>query len=253
MKKRHKTFKKSKFFGFVKAIGSLFVRRAKIIMTEGSIPKQAIFTTTHGIKPLIGIMKNELSLPKDLPFVTIGTHELCGSYFKRLRYGFHIHYRMRLGWGPVRAFLWTSIVVVYLGMMYKMARVIPSFRDMRSIRTMKESFSALDQGYSILIYPEDLEHMYNNVYVKFLPGFVLLAKLYYDKTGTDMPVVPCYFSAQFNRIIMGKPISVIKMLEEGKTREEVADFFRVKVNELYEQHIQPIIKKKEAKYHYDKA
>jgi hypothetical protein len=217
-------------------------------MPEGGIPKQAIFLTTHGIKPLVGIIKNELSMPKDIPFVTIGTHELCNPYFKRLRYGINIHYRMRLGWGPVRAFFWSTIVALYLGMMYKMARVIPSYRDMRSIKTMRESFRALDGGYSVLIYPEELEHMYNNVYLEFLPGFVFMAQQYYEKTGKDMPVVPCYFSCQFNRIVMGKPVSVVKMLKEGKTREEVADYFRVLVNNLYKDHIQPIIKAKEAKY-----
>jgi len=248
MKKRHKTFKKSKLFGFVKAIGSLFMRKAKLVYTDGEIPKQAIFLTTHGIKPLIGIMKNELSMPKNLPFVTIGTHELCNPYFKRLRYGLQIHYRMRNGWGPVKAFLWSSIVAFYLGMMYKMARVIPSYRDLRSLQTMRESFRAFDEGYSVLIYPEDLEHMYNNVYIKFLPGFVFMAQQYYEKTGKDMPVVPCYFSAQFNRIIFGKPLSVVDMLKEGKTREEIADHFRVIVNGLYADHIQPLVKAKEAKY-----
>jgi len=248
MKKRHKTFKKSKLFGIVKAIGSLFVRRAKLVLPEGGLPKQAIFLTTHGIKPLVGIMKNELSMPKEIPFVTIGTHELCNPYFKRLRYGINIHYRLRLGWGPIRAFLWSTIVAFYLGMMYKMARVIPSYRDLRSIKTMKESFSALDQGYSMLIYPEDLELMYNNVYLKFLPGFVFMAQQYHAKTGKDIPIVPCYFSCQLNRIIIDKPISVVEMLKEGKTREEIADFFRNKVNDLYAKHIQPIVREKEAKY-----
>ena len=246
--KRIKTFKKSRFFGLFKMIGSLFMRKCKLTLPEGGIPEQAIFLTTHGIKPLFGIMKNELSMPKDLPFVTIGAHELCNPYFKRLRYGLNIHYRMRNGWGPVTAFLWSAIVAVPLGMMYKMARVIPSYRDFRSIRTMKTSFQALDQGYSIMLYPEDLEHLYNNVYLKFLPGFVTLAQLYHKKTGKDIPVVPCYFSYQFNRIIIDKPVSVIKMLEEGKTREEIAEFFRIKVNGLYEQHIQPVVRAREAKY-----
>ena len=34
----------------------------------------------------------------------------------------------------------------------------------------------------------------------------------------------------------------------GKTREEVADFFRLKVNDLYTRHILPIVQAKEAKY-----
>jgi hypothetical protein len=113
---------------------------------------------------------------------------------------------------------------------------------------MKESFLAMDEGYSMLIYPEDLDHMYNNVYLDFLPGFVFLARTYFQRTGKDIPVVPCYFSYQFNRIIIGEPISVNKMLDDGKTKEEVAVFFRDKVNGLFMEHLRPIIQAKEAKY-----
>ena len=129
-----------------------------------------------------------------------------------------------------------------------MARVIPSYRDARSIKTLKQSLSALEQGYSIMLYPEDVDHMYNNVFIEFLPGFVLIAERHYRVTGEDIPVCPCYFSAQFNTLIIDKPLSVIKMREEGKTREEIADFFRVKANDLFLQHIKPIIQKKAAKY-----
>jgi hypothetical protein len=246
--KRIKTFKKSKAFGFIKKLGGFFLRRAKVIQHDETLPEQAIYLTTHGIKPLLGIMKNEISMPREVEFATIGTHELCNPYFKRLMWGCNVHYRMRNGWGRVRAFFASAIVCIFLGQLYKMARIIPSFRDMRSRRTMSESFRALDKGYSILLYPENLDHLYNNIMVEFLPGFVVIAKLYYERTGKEIPIVPCYFSYQFNKLVIGKPISAIQMLNEGKTKEEVAEFFRVKVMELYDQDIKPLAQAIEAKY-----
>jgi len=253
--KKQRKFKKSRFFGFCKKICSLFLRPAKVVYEdESDKPKQAIFLTNHGIKPLLGIIRHELTMPKDVPFVTIGTHELCNPYFKRLKYGYTIHYRLRLGWGKIRAFFATAFIAIFLGPLYKMARVIPSYRDVRSTRTVKNATDALNQNHSILLYPENLEHLYNNVFLEFLPGFVFLAQYYYKKTGKDIPVVPCYFSYQLNRFIMGKPMSVIELLESGKTRAEVADIFRIKVNNLYTKYIQPTIAEKEAKFaKYNKA
>ena len=254
-KEKKRKFKKSRFFGFCKKITGLFLRPAKITYEcKDSHPSQAIFLTNHGVKPLLGIIKHELTMPKQMPFVTVGTHELCNPYFKRLKYGYNIHYRLRLGWGRLRAFFATAFICIFLGPLYKMARVIPSYRDMRSTKTIKNATDALNQNYSILLYPENLDHMYNNVFLEFLPGFVFLAQYYYKKTGIDMPVCPCYFSYQLNKFIIGKPISVIELIESGKTRAEIADIFRVKVNNLFEEFIKPIIVEREAKFAvYNKA
>jgi|GEM_PF-3269605 len=245
-----KNFNKSKFFGFLKGITTLFIRRAKVVdATQGcGIPKKAIFLSTHGVKPLLGIIKNEMSMPKEVSFVTIGTHELCNPFFKRMRYGYAIHYHLRHGWGKIRSFFASFFVCSALGLLYKMARVIPSYRDGRTKHTLKQSLSALQQGHALLIYPEQLEHGYNNVFTEFLPGFVFIAEMHYKRTGEDIPICPCYFSYQHNKLIIGKPQSAIELLQEGKTRDDVAEFFRLKVNELYATHIQAIIQEKEAKF-----
>jgi len=246
--RRIKNFKKSKFFGFVKGISRIFLRRSKLIYDGAELPEQAIFLTTHSVNPLLGILKNEISMPKEVKFVTLGTHELCNPYFKRLMYGCNMHYRTQLGWGPVRAFLWSALVAVFLGPLYKMARVIPSYRDARSRKTMKEALRAMEQGYSVMLYPENIEHMYNSVYLEFLPGFVTLAKLFYKKTGKDVPVIPCYFSYQLNRFVIGSPVSAVGMLNAGRTKEEIAGVFKDEANGLFKTHIMPIVQKRGAKY-----
>jgi hypothetical protein len=71
---------------------------------------------------------------------------------------------------------------------------------------------------------------------KFYSGFVLLADNYYKKTGEDLPVYPAYWGRKKNKIVVGKPDFVHKLLTEGKSRDEVAEHFRQLVNQLYYDH-----------------
>ena len=95
----------------------------------------------------------------------------------------------------------------------------------------------LDEGASVIIYPEDSSEGYFDEVRSAFPGFVMLAETYYNKKGEDVPVIPAYISTQKKRFIVGEPKYVHELQKSGLSRQEVADVFKDEINELYRKFI----------------
>ena len=63
-----------------------------------------------------------------------------------------------------------------------------------------------------------------------------IADMYYKKTGEDLPVFPAYYGRKKKKIVVGKPLYVQDLVKQGKSREEIAEVFRLEVNKLYNDH-----------------
>ena len=72
----------------------------------------------------------------------------------------------------------------------------------------------------------------------FFSGFVMLAEQYYKKTGEDLPVFPIYYGRKKKKIVVEKPLYVQDFVKQGLKRDEIAEKFRLEVNQLYYDHFQ---------------
>ncbi|MCR5153331.1 MAG: 1-acyl-sn-glycerol-3-phosphate acyltransferase [Lachnospiraceae bacterium] len=95
---------------------------------------------------------------------------------------------------PLAAFLMTN------------ARTIGVYKDKRVIKTFLESCDRMTgEGADIIIFPEHYDE-HNNIVHDFQQGFVELARVYYKKTGRDVPFVPMYICPALGKVVLGKPI-----------------------------------------------
>ncbi|MBQ8506086.1 MAG: 1-acyl-sn-glycerol-3-phosphate acyltransferase [Clostridia bacterium] len=85
------------------------------------------------------------------------------------------------------------------------ANTIGVYRDARIISTFRESMARLDEGASVVIFPECHEK-HNNIIYKFQDGFVDLARLYFKRTGKALQFVPMYIAPALKKMYLGKPI-----------------------------------------------
>jgi len=85
------------------------------------------------------------------------------------------------------------------------AHTIPVYHDTRLLSTYRESIAKLQNGSSMVIFPEKNERN-NNILYAFQDKFVDLARFYYKKTGTALSFVPLYICPKRSTMYFGSPI-----------------------------------------------
>ncbi|MBO5569940.1 MAG: hypothetical protein J6A79_13555, partial [Clostridia bacterium] len=76
----------------------------------------------------------------------------------------------------------------------------------RLISTFRESIAKLQDGSSMVIFPEHYEE-HNNIIHDFQDKFIDLARFYYKKTGQTLSFVPLYLAPKLKTMFYGKPIA----------------------------------------------
>ena len=85
------------------------------------------------------------------------------------------------------------------------AHTIAVYHDTRLITTYRESMEKLQEGYSMVIFPEHYDE-HNNIVHDFQDKFVDLARFFYKKTGKELQFVPLYVAPELKTLTFGKPI-----------------------------------------------
>ena len=235
-KKKQKKFKMPKrrqpiFKLFGKVLGCFL--KATVESEIESLPDKAIIASIHAAKN--GPMAIALSYPKFS--VMWGHHSMLGGYRERFKYLRNVLYIQKMHKSKfVATFkaLYEALFSIYF---YKGMKFIGTYTDMRFNTTIKNSITVLDEGATVIIYPEDSSEGYFDTVRSAFPGFVMLASAYYRKKGEDVPVIPAYISTKKRRLIIGKPRYVHKMELEGLTKQEIADIIKDDINALYSEYI----------------
>ena len=85
------------------------------------------------------------------------------------------------------------------------AHTIGVYHDTRIISTFRNTVKALENGESIVIFPEhDMDH--NHILCDFQTKFVDVARFYYKKNGREISFVPMYIAPKLKKIYLGKPV-----------------------------------------------
>ena len=85
------------------------------------------------------------------------------------------------------------------------AHTIAVYHDARLLTTFRETIEHLQDGRSIVIFPEHYVR-HNNIIHDFQDKFIDLARVYYKRTGKALDFVPMYLSPRLKTITYGKPI-----------------------------------------------
>jgi len=222
----------------LKALLRLFKKAPTIIdLNENEDTSPALYVANHCAAN--GPLTYELYFPRS--FVPWGTYEMCGNYAMRWKYLYHTFYQQKLGWSKLPAFVVASVFALVSRLLYSGVELIPTYPDIRFMRTIKRSLEALERGQAVLIFPEDSSGGYHEVLEEYHPGFVMLAEKYKQRTGRDIPIHSVYFSVKRNTIVIDKPVFLPHLREklniQGQGFSRVAAFFRDRTNALYQRYI----------------
>lgn len=85
------------------------------------------------------------------------------------------------------------------------ADTIGVFHDSRIISTFKNTVKRLQEGASVVIFPEH-DVPYNHILCEFQDRFIDVAKMYFKRTGKAIAFVPLYIAPKLKTMFLGKPI-----------------------------------------------
>ncbi len=175
------------------------------------------------------------------PAIFVGNHSqlhgpmACELYFPVPRYTWCIGEMLNWKGVPAYAFadFWSekprythwfykllSYLIVPLSVvLFPNANTIGVYHDARILSTFKQTLRRIQEGNSIVIFPEcGREH--NHIVNEFQRNFVDVAKLYTKKTQKDIDFVPFYLAPNLKKMYIGKPTRLCPdvPMEEERTR-----------------------------------
>lgn len=231
-----------KFFSLVKRIVKLFKKNPLIINENESFANKAIFISNHSAAS--GPMVLSLYFPK--LFVPWGAHPMTEGYKQRWDYLYHVFYTQKLGYGKVRSYILATLFAIVSRLLYRGMRLIPTYTDMRLLRTFHLSDEVINQDTAILVFPEDSSKGYHEVLTKYNIGFVSYALHYYKRYKIDLPIYVVYFNKRLNVMMVEKPTFIQEMVKKGMTRKEIANYFKDKTNDMGEKAKEIVLNKEKA-------
>lgn len=212
---------------------------------------KAIKTLVRVFYPKIEVVGAE-NLP-DEPVIVVGNHTqmngpiACELYFPGKRYIWCAGQMMHLKEVPEYAFqdfwsqkpkwcLWFYKLLSYLiaplsVCVFNNAGTIPVYRDARLKTTFKMSLDKLQDGASMIIFPEHGEP-YNNILYTFQDKFIDLARLYYKRAGTELNFVPLYIAPALKKMYIGKPIRFCADAPIKDERKRICDYLMTEITDI---------------------
>lgn len=111
------------------------------------------------------------------------------------------------------------------------AHTIPVYHDTRLISTYRESIVKLQEGNTMVIFPE--HHVkHNNILCEFQDKFIDLARFYYKKTGKELSFVPMYLTPKLKKMIFGLPIRFRFEAPIAEERRRICDELMEQITQI---------------------
>ena len=131
-------------------------------------------------------------------------------------YQTQVFYHEKRGWNIHLARLYCLLATPLTNIFYRGLNLISTYKDSRFIKTLKESYQAIKDGYNIILFPEMSDEGYFDQLKGFHQGFVLLLD-YCHKKGIDLPVVVTYYHKKSNVHMIDNPIMYSEIIKNCKT------------------------------------
>ncbi len=223
-------FFRSIYYGIVYFVAGIIWRRRKIVYEGGQLDtdKPSVYCSNHAgiLGPVI--MCRYFKIKKKIWITGEMVKKESGA-----NYFFHEMLSGRAAKNP-KKFRKSAKMMFNLiyPMLYKNKRFIVVHKtDKRIIETFKETVSALEAGYNVVIFPEKRKK-YGEFVTTLQYGFTKLGEYYYKKTGKSLDFYPTYIPNGLKTINIGKPITYDGNNNSSEERKKVYDYLQVNIERI---------------------
>lgn len=190
------------FFRLLYKIIHLFYPKFTVESKKELLPPGNIYVSNHA--QLHGPLGNYFYFPHpNYIWVT-------GEMFSRKEvtpYAMEDFWRYKSKW--VKWIYWLFSVLFVAPMssfLFRNAKTIPVYRDVRLRKTLKLTIQKLNEGYDVIIFPEHREEL-NRFINQFQIHFVDVARGFYKQTGRELAFYPMYTCRELKKIVIGEPVT----------------------------------------------
>ena len=204
-------------FGILKTIMRWFVKPSEFVYLGGELPEGTVIVSNHvgTAAPLA------LELYSGIPFRFWGAWQMNSGLISLYKYQTRVFYHEKKHWNLHLARLFCLIASPLTCMFYSGLNLISTYTDIRFRTTISQSMIALENGHSLVIFPEDSTNGYLDELEGFHGGFLMMGEICL-RHGVDFPVCVAYYKKSERKYIFDKPVMVSELLKDGKKRDEVA-------------------------------
>lgn len=185
-------------YKIIKGLVHLFFGNMEVEGLENLPEKNTVIVANHC--QMNGPIAGELFMPDNC-------YTWCAGQMMHVKevpeYAFQDFWSRKPKWTHPYFKLSSYIIAPFCDFVFRHARTIAVYRDMRIIGTFKESIKALQNGANLLIFPEK-DEKHNNILYQFQENFIDVAKLYYKKTGVALTFVPMYIAPKLRKMYIGE-------------------------------------------------
>ncbi len=230
MHKSYPTYKRAWPYRLLFGAWRLLRRTPKFINDNETLNPQAIFISNHS--GLSGPLVHGLYFPTFL--VPWGTYEMTEGYKSRWWFMYQTTYREKMHFGRFKSFVLASFVALFSPIVYHAAKLIPTYPDLRLLKTFRQSAKALKAYKGVIIFPEDSESGYHDRLVGLYRGFVVLHRHMVRRHQLDVPIYPVYYHKKRHTVLIGKAERVQPLLDQGLDDQAITTYFLEKINRLHD-------------------
>ncbi len=113
------------------------------------------------------------------------------------------------------------------------ARTIPVYHDTRLVATFRQTMNRLDEGRSIVIFPEK-DEPYNHILCQFQDKFVDTARMYYRRSRRALDFVPMYLAPNLHLVVYGQPVRFDPSAPIAEERARICKYLQEEITRMAE-------------------
>ena len=216
----------SLLFKLIKLFVKLFYPKMEVIGIENLPEEPCIIVGNH--TQINGPICAELYCP--------GKHYTwCAGEMMHLKevpeYAFRDFWSQKPRWTHPWFVLLSYLIAPLSVVVFNNAHTIGVYHDTRLIGTFKSTVKRLQDGNSIVIFPEH-DVTYNHIIYDFQNRFIDVAKLYYKKTGKQVSFVPLYIAPKLKQMHLGKPIQFNPEVPMDEERDRICQYLMGEITEI---------------------
>ena len=199
--KLHNSAKPSRLFQKLKCLLDVVYGKMEIVGMENLPESNTIIVANHC--QMNGPICAELYMPKNCYIWCAGQ---MMNVKEAPKYAFSDFWSQKPKWTHPFYRLLSYLITPLAIFIFRNARTIPVYRDMRIMSTFRETLTKLSQGANIVIFPEK-DEKHNNILYKFQENFIDIARLYYKKSDIPLTFVPMYIAPKLRKAYIGTGIT----------------------------------------------
>lgn len=202
--------------------------RIEVVGTENLPDEPVIIVGNHC--QMNGPIVGELYVPGE-PYIW------CAGEMMHLKevpaYAFRDFWSQKPKWTHPFYKLLSYVIAPFSVCVFNNARTIGVYHDTAILSTFKNTVKKLQDGKSVLIFPEH-DEKHNQIVNDFQDKFIDVARVYYKRTGKEVAFVPMYIAPKLKKIFLGKPVRFCAAAQTDAERSRICNYLMDEITAIAE-------------------